>query len=176
MKTIQIFDYEGKQVKFDLSKLNMMVNATEMASIYGKEVAHFMANDGTKKFINSCLKTRNSEFLGIQKESDLYLSKQRSGTWMHRVLALKFAAWLDPDFEVWVYYTIDKIMFGTMREDALKKAKSESEKERLHQKLLRENTDYVLMINSDENAKEIGKRIKKQQRTQLSLMLEDNNN
>ncbi len=31
---------------------------------------------------------------------------------MHRVLALKFAAWLSPDFEVWVYSTIEKLLFG----------------------------------------------------------------
>lgn len=31
---------------------------------------------------------------------------------MHRVLALKFAAWLDPEFELWVYSTIEQLMFG----------------------------------------------------------------
>lgn len=31
---------------------------------------------------------------------------------MHRVLALKFAAWLSPDFEVWVYSTIEQLLFG----------------------------------------------------------------
>lgn len=31
---------------------------------------------------------------------------------MHRVLALKFAAWLSPDFELWVYSTIEQLLFG----------------------------------------------------------------
>ena len=31
---------------------------------------------------------------------------------MHRILALKFAAWLDSDFEVWVYSTIENLLFG----------------------------------------------------------------
>lgn len=31
---------------------------------------------------------------------------------MHRLLALKFAAWLDPVFEVWVYTSIEKLLFG----------------------------------------------------------------
>lgn len=31
---------------------------------------------------------------------------------MHRVLALKFAAWLSPEFELWVFSTIEKILFG----------------------------------------------------------------
>jgi hypothetical protein len=31
---------------------------------------------------------------------------------MHRVLALKFAAWLNPRFELWIYSTIDRLLFG----------------------------------------------------------------
>ena len=74
------------------------------------------ANAGFLKTENSRFlkegKTRNSSFLGIESEEDLYTSKQKSGTWMHRILALKFAAWLDPDFEVWVYSTIESLLFG----------------------------------------------------------------
>jgi hypothetical protein len=90
----------------------MMINATEMAKIYSKEVARFMENDSTKKFIESCLKTRNSSYLNIKSEEDLVVSKQKSGTYMHRVFALKFASWLNPDFELWVYSTIETILFG----------------------------------------------------------------
>jgi hypothetical protein len=35
---------------------------------------------------------------------------------MHRILALKFAAWLSPNFELWVYHTIDRIVFATARQ------------------------------------------------------------
>lgn len=35
---------------------------------------------------------------------------------MHRILALKFAAWLSPEFEVWVYTTIEQILFGRYKE------------------------------------------------------------
>ena len=105
--------FEENDITFLLSKDNgMMINATEMAKVFGKEVARFMENDSTKNFVTACLKTRNSSFLGIEKEEDLYTSKQKSGTFMHRVLALKFAAWLSPDFEVWVYSTIEKLLFG----------------------------------------------------------------
>ena len=106
----KVCNFEKKPVTFLLSKDNgVMVNATEMAKIFGKEVARFMENDSTKNFINSCLKTRNSSFLNVKNVEDLYTSKQKSGTFMHRILALKFAAWLDPDFEVWVYSTIEEI-------------------------------------------------------------------
>ncbi|MDR1371256.1 MAG: KilA-N domain-containing protein, partial [Dysgonamonadaceae bacterium] len=52
-----------------------------------------------------------------KNDEDLIVSKQKSGTWMHEILALKFAAWLDPDFEVWVYLTIRDILFGAYKED-----------------------------------------------------------
>ena len=47
---------------------------------------------------------------------------------MHRILALKFAAWLDPSFELWVYCTIDKLIHGDYI--ALKKSLKESAKRR----------------------------------------------
>ena len=31
---------------------------------------------------------------------------------MHRILAIKFAAWRSTDFEVWVYSTIEQLLFG----------------------------------------------------------------
>jgi hypothetical protein len=67
-----------------------------------------MKTEDTQMFIHECLKSENSRFFENGKtpsEDDLVVSKQRSGTWMHRILALKFAAWLSPKFELWVYST-----------------------------------------------------------------------
>lgn len=125
---LEVLDYtfNGEAVHFQLFGDNIMVNATEMGKIFGKEVFDFMKNDNTKTFILECLKTENSRFLGVEKEEDLYSSKQKSGTWMHRVLALKFAAWLDPSFELWVFVTIDHILFGHLRKvEALLKESAE---------------------------------------------------
>ena len=123
MSNIKIFSYNEQEIEFNLTQKTIMVNATEMAKIYDKQVIAFLRNDDAKNFISECLKSENSHFLGIEKESDLYISKQRSGTWMHRILALKFAAWLNPSFELWVYSTIDEILFGRMaqRTQILKK-------------------------------------------------------
>jgi hypothetical protein len=99
----------------------LMINATEMAKIFDKKVEAFTRNEQTQAFIQECLKSENSRFFGVcQTENsrfeneDLIVSKQRSGTWMHRILALKFAAWLSPRFELWVYSTIEDILFGKM--------------------------------------------------------------
>ncbi|MDO9634214.1 MAG: KilA-N domain-containing protein [Paludibacter sp.] len=105
--------FEENQITFTLSKDNkMMINATEMAKAFGKDLFQFTKSDNAKLFIEACLKPANAGLLGLKSEEDLIISRQKSGTFMHRVLALKFAAWLSPDFEVWVYSTIESLLFG----------------------------------------------------------------
>jgi len=97
------FKFNEQVVNFEIDNKNVMVNATEMAKIFGKDVPDFLILKQTEEFINVCLKTsekrfisegknQNSGFLNIKKREDLYVSRQKSGTWMHRILALKFAA------------------------------------------------------------------------------------
>lgn len=121
---IQLYSYNGKDISFELENKNVMINATEMAQIFGKLPKDFLKNEQTKLFIIECLKKENSPYLNVQTEDDLVTSKQKSGTWMHRVLALKFAAWLNPGFEFWVYSTIDQILFGAYKhvEESLKES------------------------------------------------------
>lgn len=109
----KICAFEDNPITFALEKNNgMMINATEMAKPFGKNVGHFLENESTKKFIEVCINNRNSDYLRLNSPSDLIDARQKSGTWMHRILALKFAAWLSPEFEVWVYATIERLLFG----------------------------------------------------------------
>jgi hypothetical protein len=114
--SIQVFTFGGADVEFNFAGNQVMVNATEMAKIFGAQVNEFLSNQKTKAFLEECLKNGNSRFLEVEKEEDLIFSRQKSGTWMHRVLALKFAAWLDLAFELWVFRTIDTVLFGRYRE------------------------------------------------------------
>ena len=100
-------EFNGAVVTFESERGNVMVNATEMGKIFKKKVSHFIENQNTQDFIKACLNSRNSYYLNVKTEEDLITSKQKTGTFMHRILALKFAAWLNSDFEVWVYATID---------------------------------------------------------------------
>lgn len=145
---IEVFEYGGKNVEFDLSNVAIMINATAMGKVFGTDTEAFMRNQGTKEFIKACLKTENSRFLSITKEEELYTSRQRAGTWMHRVLALKFAAWLDPDFEVWVYVTIEAILFADIRERLQRKAGVDAQIARLRNDLVKAN-----QVTYDEIAK-----------------------
>lgn len=133
------FNYGDSEISFQPdSGRKLMINATEMGKIFDKLPKDFLRTDETKSFIEECLKKDNSPFLGIETEEDLFTSKQKSGTWMHRVLALKFAAWLNPTFELWVYLTIENIIFdrfkrleASLRESAKRKVLIENLKQEL---------------------------------------------
>jgi hypothetical protein len=152
MEVVQ-FIYNEKTIDFEpAGKDNVMVNATQMAKVFGKEVTHFLENEGTKMFIDACLNTRNSEYLAVQKREDLVFGKQRTGTWMHRILALKFAAWLDPDFEVWVYSTIDKIILGhyyEQKEATIEKLTYQEEMRQLREDILAESPKFALYLEKE---------------------------
>ena len=65
---------------------------------------------------------------------------------MHRILALKFAAWLDAKFEVWVWKTIDKIMLGHYREvkaAMYERLAAEKAVEAKREQLLKENPAFL---------------------------------
>lgn len=144
---IEKFNYGSQVIEFDLRDgNNMMVNATEMAKIFGKDVPDFMILKNTKDFISECLKNQNSGFLGIEKEEDLVVSTQKTGTWMHRVLALKFAAWLNSAFELWVYMTIDKLVFGfaiEFKESIRETVKLQKQQDEITNKLAKESPEFM---------------------------------
>jgi len=144
------FIYQDSEIEFEVANENVKVNATEMAKIFNKYPKDFLILDSTKAFIISCLKKENSPFLNIVNEDDLYTSNQKTGTWMHRILALKFAAWLNPDFELWVYYTIDKLInshFRAQREALIEKLSAKQKKELKKQEIL---TKYPELIEIQE--------------------------
>ena len=63
-------------------------------------------------------------------DDDIYQPRGHQGTWMHRLLALKFAAWLDAEFELWIYLTIDNILFGFYKKHWEAHAEQEELKEK----------------------------------------------
>lgn len=139
------FVYNEQSVDFmPTANDSVMVNATQMAAIFGKDLYQFTKSEKTKEFLATCLKPANAGILGIKNKSDLIDSKQKTGTWMHRVLALKFAAWLDPQFELWVYVTIDRILLGhfkDLRDATVAKIEAEKARDRKREELLQKYPD-----------------------------------
>lgn len=108
-KEIEKFVYGGSEIEFDLTGMEIMVNATEMGKIFNKRAKDFLKLDTTRDYM---LALSEGENLPLEEISKTIYGGKNAGTWMHRQLALKFAGWLNPRFEVWVFGVIEKIMFG----------------------------------------------------------------
>jgi hypothetical protein len=107
------FIYQDTKIHFALSTdKNVMVNATEMAKAFNKRIDVFLKTEPTKAFI----KLLEFPPVGVNssplKKKEIISTHGQNGTYFTRLLAVKFAMWLDPVFELWVINTIDEIMFG----------------------------------------------------------------
>lgn len=119
------FIYQDTEIHFLLGlEKNVMVNATEMAKVFGKRTSDFLQNQSTKDFINEVELTLKS----VNSETKMYENRGQSGMYFERRLALKFASWLDVKFEVWVFDTIDEILFGKAKNVASKISDTEKKK------------------------------------------------
>lgn len=126
MNELLKYIYEGSEVTFSNGD-NVMVNATQMAKAFGKEVKHWGENNSTTEFILSLARAREIEpnphfanllnisevgkftSLSISDLAKLFPSLikvvrgslEEQGTWMHEDAALEFARWLSPSFAIW---------------------------------------------------------------------------
>ncbi len=115
MSDITKFDYEGQSISFEFGDGNKMINATEMARPFGKPVGNFLKAQHAKDYIllleerfarQTTREGEKKDVLRIVKGGD----PEAQGTWMDEKLALKFAAWLSPEFELWVYDRIQELL------------------------------------------------------------------
>ncbi|MGB8705198.1 MAG: KilA-N domain-containing protein, partial [Gillisia sp.] len=101
MKSLE-FIFQDTQIHFLLqNEGEVMVNATEMAKVFQKRIDVFLKSDHAKAFIKVLQfppNGVNSEEIPMDK---IIQTRGHMGTFFNRLLALKFAAWLDPEFEVW---------------------------------------------------------------------------
>lgn len=116
MSKITQFNYEGNEISFEFEAGYKMINATEMARRFdGKFVADFLRLKGTKEYIALLEKRYGDSHIAPE---DLVLRVIKGGnvadglqgTWMEEKLALKFAAWLSPEFELWVFDRIYELL------------------------------------------------------------------
>jgi len=139
MKSLE-FIYQDTQIHFLLqNEGEVMVNATEMAKLFGKRTDVFLKTDHVKSFLDVLKLTPNGGSLPSISEDNLIQRKGRSGVYFNRILALKFAAWLDPQFEIWIYRHIDEVLFGNYKKhwDAHQvQEKAKDKMETLKQKLV----------------------------------------
>jgi phage antirepressor YoqD-like protein len=96
---IQRFDYEGSPIAF-ASGESVMVNATNMAKKFGKQVTKWLNTQQTKDFLQSLSEVRkctSADLVQVRRGGE----PQAQGTWMHEDVAMEFARWLSPKFAIW---------------------------------------------------------------------------
>lgn len=143
------FLYQETAIHFLLNpkEKDVMINATEMAKLFGKEVKDFNKLSSTNTFIKSCVISEENSLIELKKESDFLKAIKNSGTFMHEILALKFASWLDPKFEIWVYCRIKEILNAKNNKVAKvvsQKQQQISQREALIAKAIKENNTIAL--------------------------------
>lgn len=109
MSAMTVFDYQGNDISFDFGNNYKMINATQMAKPFGKRPSKFLELPSTKRFIG-VLDRRSDVQKSVITIRGNFSNNKPQGTWMHEKLALKFAAWLSPDFELWVYDRIQELL------------------------------------------------------------------
>lgn len=130
------FIYQDFQIHFlvNPSDKNVMINATEMAKAFDKRIDVFLKADHTKNFIKE-LETFNGLFPpnGGNKNNRIIETKKKLGTYMCEPLALKFAAWLEPKFELWIYQRIQDVIFGNYKKHWEAHARQEYAKQKMEE-------------------------------------------
>lgn len=100
------FDYEGQAVRFNADG---WINATEAAARFSKEPAQWLRLPDAIRYLEGLERTYG-------KITYVKTSRARAdrggGTWLHPKLAVKFARWLDVDFEIWCDEQIDGLLRG----------------------------------------------------------------
>lgn len=109
-KNINTLEYVYREMEIHFlvnpNDKNVMINATEMAKVFGKRTTHYLENEKTKELISKL------ELTGKSVNSDYKVLENRGhmGYYFNEILALDFAAWLDVDFRIWIYRTIRDLL------------------------------------------------------------------
>lgn len=104
---MEIEKFQNTLIAFDTS--NEMVNATDMIRAFPeKRMNDFLRLKGTKEFIS--LLENNAGIPVFKSQQGV-----NGGTWMNKWLAYEFAAWLSPEFRLFVYQTFDSFHKEQMR-------------------------------------------------------------
>lgn len=98
---MEIEKFHNTLIAFDTA--NEMVNATDMLKAFpNRRMGDYLRLKGTKELIT---------FLESVTGNPVTVVKQggsEQGTWMHRILAIDFAAWLSVEFRFFVYKVFDE--------------------------------------------------------------------
>jgi KilA-N domain len=148
------FVYNDQQIEFKPNgDDNVMVNATQMAKVFGKRMDVFLKADHVQEFISVLEFTPFGGNSAPLKREEIVSTHGQGGTYMHRILALKFAAWLDPRFELWVYTKIDEILnhyYRELRNATIENMRIENLKAEKREELLKKYLEFADYVELEE--------------------------
>lgn len=98
-----IKSYKGKNIR--VNPIDRYTCLTDMAKASGKLVKDWVRLDSTTAYLEAL-----SSMAGIPLTNLLVVGKGNQPTWAHPKVAIKFAAWCSPQFEVQVTSWIDELL------------------------------------------------------------------
>jgi len=132
-----LITYNGNQISLYSDDKNEYINLTDLAKAWRvrKSIRSWMRNRTTIAFLNAWEKKNNPNYVGVQmdtiEEGDdfdrdefasiknwvdkthaigIFTSKGSvSGTYAHKDIAIKFAGWLNPEFELFLIEEIQRL-------------------------------------------------------------------
>jgi len=104
MKTNQIMTRPMGSFHVEQRTKDGMFNATDLLNQWNessgqqKQMSHYFENTSTEEFVNALMSEEN-----FKERNSVYLKsrgKYNGGTWMHPIMFIDFAMWLNPAFKV----------------------------------------------------------------------------
>lgn len=99
----KIYTYLGNEISFQNDK-DVMVNATQMAKLFDKRPIDWLRLPASIQYMETLEAVRKSH------RSEMVISVNGIGTWMHQDVALEFARWLSPAFAIWTNDRIKELL------------------------------------------------------------------
>ncbi|QQV91560.1 KilA-N domain protein [Winogradskyella phage Peternella_1] len=109
------FNYEGKTINFKDQKGSVMINATQMGKLFGKQPKDWLRLQSTNEFIKVLKDSQEADMpSGLFEDNkpmvQVINGGNNRGTWMHEDVALEFARWLHPKFAIWTNRHIKELL------------------------------------------------------------------
>ena len=99
------FDYNGNNISFELGDYGIMVNATEMAKIFGCSCRpafwlRYKDSQTCLQYISGVHQMNSTKLIDSHKGN--YSNGKPQGTWIHEWVSLEYSKWLGGDIYFWL--------------------------------------------------------------------------
>jgi hypothetical protein len=122
---MEIQKFKDQLIAFDCN--TNTINATDMAKAYDKKPADFLRLESTKAFIEALENDMSENHITFISVKGRHSDGRTQGTWMGELLALKFASWLNPEFELFIFKTFRSVLYDLINEERAKNLKQQRE-------------------------------------------------